>query len=108
MRYVSQCAADLCAYLCRLLASDLDGDLLQLVAPQHGAPGQDVSGGVADVIADPRSRATALGGQTSVSCADSLVIAPGEEVICHDGCHIVIAEAGGPAAMALGLLAQYG
>ena len=26
--------------------------------------------------------------------------APGEEVICHDGCHIVIAEAGGPAAMA--------
>ena len=77
VRYVSQCAADLCAYLCRLLASDLDGDLLQLVAPQHGAPGQDVSGGVADVIADPRSRATALGGQTSVSCADSLVIAPG-------------------------------
>jgi threonine aldolase len=25
---------------------------------------------------------------------------PGDEVICHDGCHIVIAEAGGPAAMA--------
>lgn len=25
---------------------------------------------------------------------------PGEEVICHDSCHIVIAEAGGPAAMA--------
>lgn len=25
---------------------------------------------------------------------------PGDEVICHDSCHIVIAEAGGPAAMA--------